>query len=112
MSIERWFTHTVSVKRKTPALNASQQIAMPSETTVSSALKCLVEPIKTAELNSILGRLPDARRRLSCAYGTDLQDGDIITHGTARYIAAETMPDNMSPGNQYITCLLREGPSA
>lgn len=110
MSIETYMTQTVSVSRITLSVSETLQIAKPAPTVVKASMGCLIEPLAGSAKDTVLGRIPDAKYRLTCRWNEDIEDGDLVTWNSARYIVAEPLRDNIRTTNRYITCILREGP--
>ena len=110
MSLGVRMNQTVAVARLVATPNANKQIVMPTLSTIYATMKCSIEPLKTFEKQTIMGRLPNARYRLTCSGEKTIKDGDQVTWDSIVYTLNEPIFDNVRRIGAYISAILSEGP--
>jgi hypothetical protein len=114
MGIDRILIHTCTIKKEPKALVAKQPVNT-APTTVAILVKCRIEPLRTQDRETILGRWPKAKYTATFDNVT-LEEGYIITAiaGYSGIAAAEAfnvrelIEDTGRATLRYKTCILEE----
>lgn len=79
-------------------------------TTASSVqFSCLIEPLSSKHTETLLGRIPGARYRITWPGSVgEMEDGDVITFSGKDYILQEVTPDTLRPRDPYYTAVMVE----
>ena len=102
------YIHTAATKREARTANGDGTFTSALATNLSS-VACLVEPLSTRSRESIIGRIPSARYRLT--WGTDdIQNGDTVIWNGSQYIIGEIINDTLRFDTPYQTGILSNVP--
>lgn len=100
MSIYAFFNQSVDVKRQSTTGGTVGAVSQ-----VLTGVSCLIEPLATKDMDSILGRVPSAVYRMT--WGTeDIRTNDVIVWNSASYVLKETLADNLRGAFPYQTGIL------
>lgn len=101
------YRHKMDVSRMVRTTNATTGIETPTPTVMFTAVRCLVEPLPNARIETLLGRSITAR--LQVTWGTaDVREGDTITFQAKKYVLRDVQNSTIRLTNRSQIGVLAE----